>query len=144
MNAETEWQIVCQGTVRLIKLSVCYSPEPSTASGSFCFVCFCWVQWGERESDSSNDLLSSFLFSFGSPISLPTGLTMPCHASCRYFLPLRVVLSVHQQLSYMYSCCLARATGICSSSARMVFCWQLQPSLSFPIFLHHILHNTCS
>ena len=42
---------------------------------------------------------------------------------------LRVVLSVQQQLSS--SRCFARATGICSPSARMVFLWQLQ-SFSFP------------
>ena len=37
--------------------------KPSNASGSFFFAWFRWVQWGKRESDSS-DLLSSFLFSF--------------------------------------------------------------------------------
>ena len=54
-------------------------------------------------------------------------------ALCRYFLPLlRVVLSVQQQLS---SFCFVGATGICSSSARMLF---LQP------FLYHLLASHSS
>ena len=62
----------------------------------------------------------------------------PCNSS--YLL--RVVSAVQQQLT---SSCFVRATGICSSktSARMVFLRQLQPFLFFPIFLHHILQNTC-
>ena len=51
-----------------------------------------------------------------------------------------VFFPVKQQLS---SCCFVRATGICSSSARMAFLWRLRPFLSSPIFLHHILQNTC-
>ena len=85
-----------------------------------------------RESDS-NDLLSSFLFSsflfahlFRSPL-----------VSSRYLLPLlRVVLSVKQLLSS--PCCFVRATCVCSYSA--LCCSSC--SLSFPVFLHHILQNT--
>ena len=32
--------------LQLIKFGVCYSPEPSTASDSFSFARFRWVQWG--------------------------------------------------------------------------------------------------
>ena len=67
MNAETMWQIVWEGTVGPIELSVCYfySPDPSQrvvliVSASFVFVEF---NGREHESDSSsNDLLSSFPF----------------------------------------------------------------------------------
>ena len=77
----------------------------------------------------------------------------------RYFPPHRphtgvfflfvLFLFVRRQLSSsccfvranLSSCCFARAKGICFSSARMVFL--LQPFLSFPIFSHHVLQNTC-
>ena len=50
---------------RLIRWSVYYcSPEPSTASGSFCFLCLCWVQWRERQNDRCALLLSFLLILF--------------------------------------------------------------------------------
>ena len=83
------------------------------------------VQLGERESDSSNGLsLLSFFFAqiffffFFAPLfPSPPALCMPVSSSSS-------------------SCCFARATGICSSSARMLFF--LQPF--FPI-LYRILQS---
>ena len=73
---------------------------------------------------------------------------------CRYLLPpLRclvfvrktavISLRVATAVIFFVSFC-PHNTGICSSSARMVFLWQLQPFLSFPAFLHHILQNSYS
>ena len=101
---------------------------------------------------------SFFFFLFVcSLISPATVLTMPyyalLYALCRYLLPLRVVfvrktavisfvLFCPRNSSYLPPCGFVRAAGICSSSERMVSLWQLQPFLSFPIFLYHILQNT--
>ena len=90
--------------------------------------------------------LPFFLFVCSLIPAPPTGL-MPASSSsssCCFRLQnsnylLRVVLSMQQQSSS--SCCFVRATGICSSSAPTVFL--LQPFLSLPILLHHILRNTC-
>ena len=79
----------------------------------------------------------------------------PPPALCRYLLPrLRVVFVFVRETavlffvpycpcnrSFLLRVILSVATGICSSSAHMLC--SLQPLLSFPIFLHHILQNTC-
>ena len=60
-------------------------------------------------------------------------------ALCRYLLArLRVVFVRATAVSYLLGVVFDRATGICSSSARMLF---LQPFLS--VFLHHVIQNTC-
>ena len=91
--------------LRLTKWSVCYySPEPSTASGSFCFILFSLSQRGERESDSSTlaAVLSFFYIFVCSLLSLPTGL-MPYAGIFLFFV---LFLSVKQQSSS----CFVRAT----------------------------------
>ena len=76
-------------------------------------------------------------------------------ALCRHFLALLRVVFVRKTAvifvvlfcpcnsRYLLRVVFVRATDICSSSARMMFLWQLQPFLSVPIFLHHILQSTC-
>ena len=71
--------------VRIITLSVCRSPDPSTASGSFCFVFVEFNGGSAKESDSSSDLLSSFFFFFFFASLFPSP-----PALSRYLLPLLV------------------------------------------------------
>ena len=67
--------------------------------------CFCWVQWGERESDSSNDMLSFFVSSFRFFFCLLPYIPphRPYAGFCFLFFVL--FLSVKQQLFlFMVSC----------------------------------------
>ena len=91
------------------------------------FVCFRWVQWGERESGSNDTYLLSCLFFFFAlflslfpSFSLPAGL-MPASSSSS-------------------SCCFVRAAVVCSSSLLGTYVVLLA---AFLIFLHHIIQNSC-
>ena len=76
------------------------------------------MQWGERESDISNDLLSPFLLFFlyfCSLVSLPTGLIMPYYALWRHLLPplLRVVFVRKTVVIFSVLCCPCNSSYLC-------------------------------
>ena len=112
-----------QGTGSTSKCNVRYYRPKPYVQCVVVLICFCWVQWGERESGSNDTcclacfvLFAMFLSLFPS-FSLPAGL-MPVSSSS--------------------SSCFVRAAVICSSSARILYVLA-----AFLIFLHHILQNSC-
>ena len=74
---------------------------------------------------------------------LPTLLPLLRVVFVRKTVVIFVVLFCPCNSRYLLRVVFVRATGICSSSARVVSLWQLQPFFSVPTFSHHILRNMC-
>ena len=158
MNAETKRQIVWQRTFRLIiyliKLSVCYSPEPSLQRVVVVSALFLFVEFngGSAKATVMTCCRPSFFLFFLFVLFAPS---FPCPPACISFLFLVLLLSVIQQLSSFTlfcprnsSCYLLRVVLPMSNNRYLLLfsTYGVPPAAFFfvsDLLLHHILHNTC-